>query len=110
MSTESKGIAPQQQVTSSEGSLLDRIIQDGKLAQTKEEHDQAKLWLESLVQSVVDRNIIFKKDVEVALNERILAIDEAISKQLNEVMHAKQFQKMEATWRGLHYLLSKTET
>src|SRR5262249_7188870 len=40
----------------------------------------------------------------------IAAIDKTITDQLNEVMHAKEFKKMEATWRGLHYLLSKTET
>jgi type VI secretion system protein ImpC len=29
---------------------------------------------------------------------------------VNEIMHAPQFQKLESTWRGLHYLLSQSET
>ena len=33
-----------------------------------------------------------------------------ISAQLNEVMHAPEFQKLEASWRGLHYLVNNTET
>ena len=112
MAAESKGQASAQAapLASTEGSLLDRILDEGKLGQTADEKNQAKLWLETLVSNVLDRKMVFKKDTEVMLNERIAAIDEAISGQLNEVMHAKPFQKLEGTWRGLHYLVSKTET
>jgi len=110
MASEMKGQAAQSGLTTTEGSILDRIIVEGKLGQTPEEQVQAKLWLEALVDNVLNKKMVFKKDTEVAINERISAIDDAISKQLNEVMHAKPFQKLEASWRGLHYLLSKTET
>ena len=33
------------------------------------------------------------------------AIDEALSKQLAAIMHHPDFQKLEGTWRGLHYLV-----
>jgi type VI secretion system protein ImpC len=110
MAAESKGQGAAQSLTTTEGSILDRIIVEGKLGQTPAEQSQAKLWLEALVDNVLNKKMVFAKDTEVALNERIAAIDDAISKQLNEVMHAEPFQKLEGTWRGLHYLLSKTET
>jgi len=37
-------------------------------------------------------------------------IDHLISIQLNEVLHHPQFQKLEASWRGLKYLLNHSET
>jgi type VI secretion system protein ImpC len=37
-------------------------------------------------------------------------IDALLSRQLNEVMHAPELQKLEASWRGLHYLVQQTET
>jgi len=37
-------------------------------------------------------------------------IDRQISAQLNEIMHHPDFQKLEARWRGLHYLVDQTET
>jgi type VI secretion system protein ImpC len=110
MAAESKGQGAAQSLTTTEGSILDRIIVEGKLGQTPAEQSQAKLWLEALVDNVLNKKMVSAKDTEVALNERIAAIDDAISKQLNEVMHAEPFQKLEGTWRGLHYLLSKTET
>jgi type VI secretion system protein ImpC len=110
MAAGSKGQGAAQSLTTTEGSILDRIIVEGKLGQTPAEQSQAKLWLEALVDNVLNKKMVSAKDTEVALNERIAAIDDAISKQLNEVMHAEPFQKLEGTWRGLHYLLSKTET
>jgi hypothetical protein len=40
----------------------------------------------------------------------VQAIDAVISKQLAAIMHDEQFQKLEGSWRGLHYLVNKTET
>ena len=37
-------------------------------------------------------------------------IDLLISKQLNEVLHDETFQKLEATWRGVKYLMDQSET
>ncbi len=44
------------------------------------------------------------------LHHRIARLDEEINEKLSEVMHDKGFQALEATWRGLHYLVSNTET
>jgi type VI secretion system protein ImpC len=41
---------------------------------------------------------------------RIAEIDHMLSEQLNEIMHHEDFQRLEASWRGLHYLVDKTET
>ena len=38
------------------------------------------------------------------------AIDELLTKQMNEVLHAPEIKEMEGTWRGLHYLVNNTET
>jgi type VI secretion system protein ImpC len=41
---------------------------------------------------------------------RIASIDKLLTAQLNALMHAPGFQQVEATWRGLHYLVSRTAT
>jgi type VI secretion system ImpC/EvpB family protein len=38
------------------------------------------------------------------LNRDVAVIDQLISDQLNAILHAASFQKLEASWRGLHYL------
>jgi type VI secretion system protein ImpC len=44
------------------------------------------------------------------LMHRIAQLDEDINNGLTEVMHDPGFRKLEASWKGLHYLVSNTET
>src|SRR5688572_17199171 len=42
--------------------------------------------------------------------EELANLDALLSRQLNLIMHDPAFQELEASWRGLHYLVSKSET
>lgn len=44
------------------------------------------------------------------LTQRVAEKDVVISKQLNLIMHHDDFQALEASWRGLHFLVMNTET
>lgn len=96
--------------TIEEGSLLDKILREGRLAPTEEERETAKQWVEALVEQVVTKEMKVSTDTEAMLNARIAAIDQALTMQLNEIMHAEAFQKLEGAWRGLKYLVFQTET
>jgi type VI secretion system protein ImpC len=37
-------------------------------------------------------------------------IDRTLTEQINQIMHHERFQKLESAWRGLHYLVTNTET
>jgi type VI secretion system protein ImpC len=91
-------------------SILDRIAEDGRIGQSPEERQSGKVWLKDLIQEVMDGQITVSKDTELMINSRIADLDALISRQLNEVMHAEPFQKLEASWRGLHYFVMQTET
>ena len=93
-----------------EGSLLDTIVSETRIARNESEQARAKDLIGEFVQQVLDGAVVVKKDLESAINARIAALDELITAQLNEVMHAAEFQKMEASWRGLHYLVHQSET
>jgi type VI secretion system protein ImpC len=49
-------------------------------------------------------------DTEAMLQSRIAQIDHLLSLQLNAVLHNPKFQKIEATWRGIWYLMENSET
>ncbi len=44
------------------------------------------------------------------IETQIRKLDQALTDQLNEVLHNPKFQALEASWRGMAYLVSKTET
>jgi type VI secretion system protein ImpC len=43
-------------------------------------------------------------------DDRTAEIDRLLGDQLNAILHHPDFQKLEASWRGLHYLVSASET
>lgn len=96
--------------TVEEVSLLDQIIDQGRLARDEEQKAYALDIVGEFVNQVVEGTMVVSKDTEAMINARIAQIDELLSAQLNEVMHAKEFQKLEGAWRGLQYLVDKTET
>jgi len=39
----------------------------------------------------------------------IAEIDQVLSSQMDEILHHQEFQELESTWRGLHFLVQNTE-
>ena len=91
-------------------SLLDKIIHQGKMARHETQYVYAKDLVGEFVTQVLDEGMAVSGDTLAMILKRIAQIDELIGKQLNEVIHADEFQKLEASWRGLHYLVTNTET
>jgi type VI secretion system protein ImpC len=93
-----------------EKSILDRIIEDGRMAREESQRGWAKDVIGEFVGQIMEGTMLVSKDTEAMINGRISQIDKLISTQLNEVMHQPEFQKLEASWRGLHYLVHQSET
>ncbi len=114
MADNAQQVQPETEATTAEAqeekSLLDQIISEGRLAREESQKDWAKDVVSEFVSQILEGSMTISKNTEAMINERISAIDKLISDQLNEVMHHKDFQKLEASWRGLSYLVNKTET
>lgn len=91
-------------------SLLDQIIDQGRLAREDSQKAWAKDLIGEFVAQVMDGAMVVSKDMESMINTRISQLDKLISDQLNAVMHHESFKKLEGSWRGLHYLINKSET
>ncbi len=80
----------------------------------KPKSDRAKGEVESavrtLAEQVLSKSDIVSDDVTQTINAYVAELDRKISEQLNLVMHHEDFQKLESAWRGLHHLVSNTET
>lgn len=105
-----KGEAGVREEQQAEGSLLTKILEDAKLARTEVQAAQAKDMISEFVQQVMQGQMVMTKDVDATINARIAQIDKLVSRQLNEIMHAAEFQKLEGSWRGLLHLVFESET
>ncbi|MBA4156460.1 MAG: type VI secretion system contractile sheath large subunit [Gemmatimonadetes bacterium] len=105
--------AEAQQVAATETTelgLLDQIVEQGRFGPETAQRERGKDLIKRFVEEVLEGSITLSRDTESMLNARIAQIDRLVSVQLDEIMHHPEFQRLEATWRGLKYLLSQTET
>jgi type VI secretion system protein ImpC len=93
-----------------EASLLDTIVSQSKVARSDAEHDRAKDLISELVREVLQGTVVVSENLSVTLDARVAELDELISRQLSEVLHHAEFQKLESSWTGLHYLCKHTST
>jgi type VI secretion system protein ImpC len=102
------GAAPAQ--TTQEASLLDQIVDEGRLARDPAARERGKELVKEFVAQFLDGAMTLSRDSEAMINARIAQIDHLVSLQLNEIMHHPALQKLESSWRGLKYLLDHSET
>jgi len=100
----------QVQEVKEEKGLLDRIIDEGRMARDESQKGWAKDVIGEFVKQVMEGTMVVSKNLELMITSRIGQLDRLISAQLNEVMHHPDFQKLEASWRGLHFLVNQSET
>ena len=100
------------EVKNEELSLLDRIIQEGKMAAEPSQSVYAKKLLGQFATQILDEGMKSAPDkgVVAMINERIAEIDQILTDQLNAIMHHPEFQALESSWIGLRDMVFGTET
>jgi len=64
----------------------------------------------TLVQEALADATVIKDHVLDTIEEMIARLDQKLTAQINEILHAPEFQEMESAWRGLHHLVFNSET
>ncbi len=76
--------------------------------------DRAREEVETAVRTLAEQALrettVISDDAISTINAIIAEIDEKLTEQVNEILHHEKFQALEGSWRGLHHLVSNTET
>ncbi|MBC6906065.1 type VI secretion system contractile sheath large subunit [Saccharophagus sp. K07] len=106
MANQETELATQSAAEATEVSFLEQAI-----AATKQTpRDEAQDLLKTLTAEALKGTVKWDRNLSVTINAAITAIDQAMSRQLAEIMHADKFKQLEGSWRGLHHLVSQSET
>ena len=94
-----------------EAKILDILLYENNMARFPEQEETAVDLLRELVDEISGLTEVPKEsDIVSFLMRRIAEIDDLLTNQINEILHHPDFQKLEGSWRGLHYLVMNTET
>lgn len=91
-------------------SLLDQIVSEGRFGRDASAQQRGRDLISGFINQVLEGQMTVSPDIEAMINARIAQIDHLLSLQLNEILHHPKFQKLEATWRGIRYLVEQSET
>jgi type VI secretion system protein ImpC len=65
--------------------------------------------ISTLVREALADQSVVKEDVLDTVDEMIARLDQKLSEQMNEIIHAPEYQQIESAWRGLAHLVNNSE-
>src|SRR5512141_1266983 len=99
MATETQAQAGGASQTLEGGSLLDEILAETKMA------PGVQAFIAELVAPKREGEKVDKAFVDALIAE----IDVKLSRQIDEIIHNSTFQKLESAWRGLKFVVDRTD-
>ena len=63
----------------------------------------------AFAQSVLDSSASVEKIDRAFIDAQVAWIDKIVSEQLDAIMHCEEFQKLESSWRALHFLVQRSD-
>src|SRR3954462_7780213 len=108
MATEAQGAGGATQ-TLEGGSLLDEILSETKMAPGDEGYEVAKRGVQAFIGELVAPKREGEKVDKAFVDALIAEIDVKLSRQIDEILHHPTFQKLESAWRGLKFLVDRTD-
>ena len=105
-STETQAQAAEALEPSAFASLLEKEF--------KPKSDYAKEAVNNAVRTLAEQALadakVVSSDAIKTIEAMIAALDKKLTDQVNQILHHSDFQQLEGSWRGLHYLINNTET
>lgn len=89
--------------------IIESIMEKSKYTKSDESYSIAKRGVAEFISAIVKSDNVEDKINKFALDEMIAHIDDLVSKQMDEILHNEEFQKLESTWRGLRFLVERTD-
>jgi type VI secretion system protein ImpC len=89
-------------------SLLDDIVEATKLKPHDEGYAATRAGVKEFLKNLVE-NTGETKVSAALVDEMIADIDHKLSAQVNAVIHNEEFKKLESAWRGMKFLVDRTD-
>jgi type VI secretion system protein ImpC len=109
MSELEQGAEKQTAAVAEEGSLLDQIMQQTNMSKQDEAYGVASQGVQAFITELLKNSDKGERVRKQLIDEMIAGIDEKLSLQVDEILHHGQFQKLESAWRGLKFVVDRTD-
>ncbi|MGI8445346.1 type VI secretion system contractile sheath large subunit [Pectobacterium versatile] len=94
---------------SASGSLLDDIMAQARISPVDEGYSVAKQGIAALVANILDSGSAAEPVNKALVDSMIVELDKKLSKQIDVILHAKELQELESSWRSMKLLIDRTD-
>lgn len=91
------------------GSLLDSIMEGANISRSDEAYEVASKGVQAFMVEMLKSSNKNERVRKALIDEMIAEVDSKLSIQLDEILHNENFQKMESAWRGLKFMVDRTD-
>ena len=92
-----------------EGSLLDQIVAQTRMNRGDEGYEVAKRGVGAFIAELLRPENAEERVNKNLIDRMIDELDFQLSRQMDDILHAKEFQALESAWRGLKTLVDRTD-
>ncbi|TAK18474.1 MAG: type VI secretion system contractile sheath large subunit [Myxococcaceae bacterium] len=95
--------------TLEQGSLLDEILNEGKIKPSEEGYDVVRRGVQHFIAEMLAPGRATERVDKNIVDAMIAEIDSRLSAQINAIIHHPDFQRLESAWRSLKFLIDKVD-
>lgn len=106
MSEEAK--KEQDALAASSTSLLDELLLTSKVRPGGESYDITKQGIQTFISSLLEPGRATDRVTAGLADEMIAELDKKLCRQVDEILHHPDFQRLESSWRALKFLVDRT--
>ena len=111
MANETKSAGGNTATANKDAPLLEQIMEHTRLQPQDDGYDVARQGVEALLKELMSGQA---KNEEQRVDKRLVDdmiadLDRRLSAQVDEILHHPDFQKFESAWRGLKFLVDRTD-
>ena len=107
VSQEAVNLAPAE---SDEKSAFSSLLEKEFKPKSERRKEAVERAVKTLAEQALTQSVLVSDDAIRSIESIIAELDAKLTDQINEILHHEDFQKIESSWRGLHYLVNNTET
>jgi type VI secretion system protein ImpC len=93
-----------------QGNEFESLLRQEFNPKTDEARSAVENAVRTLAEQALSQSTLIGNDVVKSIESIIAALDKKLTEQVNLILHHEDVQKLEGAWRGLHHLVSNTET
>ena len=109
MAEEKKEAAQEHVQVAEEASLLDQILQSTRLKPSDEAYSITRKGVQAFIDELLKPGREGIKISPALVDDMITEIDQKLSRQMDAILHHKDLQKLESSWRSLKFLIDRTD-